>query len=173
MSKLILKNVVCQILFCEYRKYSQSEIGSKETANSQVHNNIPKKFCFFSLLKSCLNLGFDVIGSDTNNRYADGDNIGSIYSVSIASLIIFEMTMSSVKQLEDNRAYGFSLKYKLISSANGPDDSSVEVDSDLIRRQRVLKKKQKESEEKISCREYAQGSFCFCVRPEKPTCGLG
>ena len=60
-------------LKCDYIRYSPSEISTINTANSQRYINMPRENSLISLLKSYLDLNFDVLHAATNNRYVDAD----------------------------------------------------------------------------------------------------
>ena len=63
------------ILKCDYLRYSPSEIGTINTPNIQIYNNIPRRVFVNSLKGSLLRLNTDVLHATTNNRYIDGDDI--------------------------------------------------------------------------------------------------
>ena len=48
-------------LKCDFLRYSPSEIITKNTANSQIHINIPREDTYISLLNGYLELNFEVI----------------------------------------------------------------------------------------------------------------
>ena len=50
-----------RILKCDYIRYSPSKISTINTANSQIYINIPREDSLISLLKSYLDLNFDVL----------------------------------------------------------------------------------------------------------------
>ena len=56
------------ILKYGYFRYSPSEISTIKTANSQMFNILPTEESVFSLLKSNLELKFDVLHAATHNR---------------------------------------------------------------------------------------------------------
>ena len=56
-----------KILKCDYIRYSPSEISTINTANSQKYINKPREDSLISLLKSYLDLNFDVLYAATNN----------------------------------------------------------------------------------------------------------
>ena len=58
---------------CDYIRCSPSEFSTINRANSQIYINIPRKDSLISLLKSYLDLNFDVLHAATNNRYVDAD----------------------------------------------------------------------------------------------------
>ena len=62
------------ILKCDYIRYSPSEISTKNAANSQVYNNIPREDSVTSLLNSYLELNFDVLHAATKNRYVNDND---------------------------------------------------------------------------------------------------
>ena len=63
------------ILKCDYTPYSPSEISTINTANSQMYINIPREDSLIFLLKSYLDLNFDVLHAATNNTYVDNNEI--------------------------------------------------------------------------------------------------
>ena len=50
-----------RILNCDYIRYSPTETSTTNTPNSQIHINIPREDSVISLLKSYLDLNFEVI----------------------------------------------------------------------------------------------------------------
>ena len=56
------------ILKCDYIRYSPSKISTRNTANSQMFIIIPREDSVFSLLKSNLDLNFNVLHAATHNR---------------------------------------------------------------------------------------------------------
>ena len=62
------------ILKSDYIRYSPSEIGTINTANSQIYINTPREDSVNSLLNSYLDLIFDVVHAATNKIYADGND---------------------------------------------------------------------------------------------------
>ena len=79
------------ILKCDYIRYSTSEIFRKNTANSQIYNNIHREDSVTSLLNGCLDLNFDVVHAATNNRYAD-----SIYKLTTSSGKLLKMSVMHI-----------------------------------------------------------------------------
>ena len=127
------------ILKCDYTRYSSSEISTINTANSQVHINIPREDSVISLLNIYLELNFDVLHAGNNNRYADGNNIRLVNLGPIALFSNYKLTTSSGKHLENiDHAHIVSLMYKLPTSSKGSDDLSLGFDRDRGRRQREL-----------------------------------
>ena len=115
-----------RILKCDYIRYSPSEISTINTANSQVYFNIPREDSLISLLKSYLDLNFDVLNAANNNRYVDTDDIWLINLASIALFSNFKLTNISGKHLENiDLAHIVSLLYKLLTSSRDSDDSSI------------------------------------------------
>ena len=101
---------------CDYIRYSPSEISTINTANSQVYFNIPREDSVFSLLNSYLELNFDVLHAATNNRYADGNDIGLVNLGSIGLCSNYKLTTSSGKHLENiDHSHIVSLMYKLLT----------------------------------------------------------
>ena len=103
---------------CDYIRYSPSKISTINTANSQIYINIPREGSLISLLKSYIDLNFDVLNATTNNIYADGADIWLIILGSIALFSNFQLTTSSGKHLENiDHAHIVSLMYKLLTSS--------------------------------------------------------
>ena len=161
------------ILKCDYIRYSPSEIGRMNTANSQVYINIPREDSVISLLNSYLELKFDVLHAGTNNRYADGNNIRLVNLGPIASFSIYKLSSSSGKHLEIiDHAHIVSLMYKLLTSSKGSDDLSFGFDRDRNRRQRELTNN-KTQKGKYHVRIYLKDVFGFAEYQEKSTYRLG
>ena len=130
-----------RILKCDYIRYSPTEINTNNTANSQININVPREDSLISLLKSYLDLNFDVLNAATKNRYVDAGYIWLIKLVAIASFSNFKLTTSSGKHLENiDHAHVVSLTYKLLTSSRGSDDLSIGFDRDRNRRKRELTK---------------------------------
>ena len=78
------------------------------------------------MLKSDLDLNFDVLNAATNNRYVDTDDIWLINLAAIALFINFKLTTSSGKRLENiDHAHIVSLVYKPLTSSRDSDDLSI------------------------------------------------
>ena len=91
------------------------------------------------MLKSYLDLNFEVVHVATNNRYADCDNIKSVDFGPIALFSTYKLTTSSGRHLEEiSHAHIVSSKYQLKTSAKIYDDLSIGFDRDRHRRQREL-----------------------------------
>ena len=70
------------------------------------------------MLKSYLDLNFEIIKRPDNSRYANGDDIRLVNLATTALLSNFKLTTSSGKHLEDiSHNHIVSLMYKLITSA--------------------------------------------------------
>ena len=124
-----------RILKCDYIRYSRSEISTINTPISQIYYNIPREVSLISLLKSYLDLNFDVLNAATNNRYVDADDIWLINLAVNAIFNNFKLTTSSGKHLENiDRAHIVSLMYKLLTSSKGIDDLSAGFDRDRNRK---------------------------------------
>ena len=161
------------ILKCDYIRYSPSEISTINTTNSQVYINIPREDCVISLLKSYLELDFDVLHAGTNNRYVDGNNIRLVNMGPIALFSNYKLTTSSGKHLENiDHAHIVSLMYKLLTSSKGSDDLSIGFDRDRNRRQRELTNN-KTQKGKYHIRIYLKDVFGFAEYQNKGTYGLG
>ena len=158
---------------CDCIRYSPSEISTINTANSQIYINIPREDSLISLLKSYIDLKFDVLNATTNNRYADGADIWLINLGAIALFSIFKLTTSSGKHLESiDRAHIVSLMYKLLTSSRDSDDLSIGFDRDRNRRKRELSNN-KNIKGKYHMRIYLKDIFGFAKHQEKATYGLG
>ena len=90
-----------RILKCDYLRYSPSEKSTINTANSQIYINIPREDSLISLLKSCLELNFDVLQAASGERYADVNNIRLINLAASASFSNYKLTTSNGKHLEE------------------------------------------------------------------------
>ena len=124
---------------CDYIRYSPSEVSTINTPNSQIYINIPREDSVISLLNSYLELNFDVLRADNDNRYADANDIRLVNLGSIALFSNYKLTTSSGKHLEEiSHAHIVSLMYKLLSSCKGSDDLSIGFDRDRNRRKREL-----------------------------------
>ena len=55
--------------------YSPSEISTTNTVNSQIYFHLPREDSLISLLKSYLDLNFDVLLAATNYSYVDNNDI--------------------------------------------------------------------------------------------------
>ena len=161
------------ILKCDYIRYSPSEIGTINIANSQVYINIPRGDSVFSLLNSYLELNFDVLHAVTNNRYVVGNNIRLVNLGPIALFSNYKLTTSSGKHLENiDHAHIVSLMYKLLTSSKGSDDLFIGFDRDRNRRQRELTNN-KTQKGKDHIRIYLKDIFGFAEYQDKGTYGLG
>ena len=130
MFKLVAKyQIDLKVLKCDYIRYRPSEISTLNTANSQIFINIPQEDSLISLLKSYLDLNFDILHAATNNRYVDGDDIWLVNLAVIALFSNFKLTTSSGKRLENiDHAHIVSLMYTLLTSSRDSDDSSTGFD---------------------------------------------
>ena len=90
-----------RILKCDYIRYSPSEISTINTPNSQVYINIPREDSVISMLKSYLEINFDVLHVATSNRYADGNDTRLVNLGPIALFSNYKLTTSSGKHLEN------------------------------------------------------------------------
>ena len=162
-----------KILKCDYIRYSPSEISTIKASNSQIYINIPREDSLISLLKSYLDLNFDVLNAATNNRYVDGTDIWLINLAAIALFSNFKLTTSSGKHLENiDHAHIVSLMYKLLTSSRSSDDLSIGFDRDRNRRKRELTNN-KNIKGKYHMRIYLKDIFGFAEHQEKSTFGLG
>ena len=130
MLKLNGKNEIKRtILKFDYIRYNPTEISTKNTPSSQVDNNIPREESVISLLKSYLEINFDVLPAATNNSYVDGNDIKLVNLGPIALFSNYKLTNSSGKHLENiDHAHIVSLMYKLLTSSRGSDGLSIGFD---------------------------------------------
>ena len=162
-----------KILKCDYIRYSPSEISTKNTANSQIYINIPREDSLISLLRSYLDLNFDVLPAATNNRHVEGDDKWLINLAATALFSNFKLTTSSRKHLENlYHAHIVSLMYKLLTSSKGSDDLTIGFDRDRNRRKREMTNN-KNIKGKYLMRIYLKDIFGFAEHQEKATYGLG
>ena len=125
------------------------------------------------MVKSYLDLNFDVLHAATNNRYVDADDIWLINLAVIALFKNYRLTTSSRKHLDDfSHAHIVLLMYILLTSTKGSDDSSIGFDRDLNRRKRELISN-KNIKGKYHNRIYLKDPFGFAEHQEKATYGLG
>ena len=161
------------ILKCDYKRYSPSEISTINTANSQIYMSIPREKSLISLLKGYLDLNFDVFHAATNKRFVDADDIWLVNLAVIALFSNYKLTTSSGKHLEDiSHAHIVSLMYKLLTSSKGSDDLSIGFDRDRNGRKRELTNN-KNIKGKYHKRIYLKDIFGFAEHQEKATYGLG
>ena len=127
------------ILKCEYIRNSRNEISTINTFNSEIYINIPRENSVIRLLKSSIELNFDVLHAATGNRCADGDEIRLANLGPIGLFSNYKSTTSSGKHLEEIiHAHFVYLMYKLLISSRDSDDLSIGFDRDRNRRQREL-----------------------------------
>ena len=91
------------------------------------------------MLKSYLDLNFDVLHAASSNSYAHNDNIRLVNLGPTALFRVYKFSTCSGKHLEDiSHAQIVSLMYKLITSGRGSDELSIGFDRDRGRKQRQL-----------------------------------
>ena len=131
-----------RILKSGYLGYSPGETSTLNIPDSQININIlniHREDSVNSLLKSYLDLHFEVIKKAENFIYAHDKDITLVNLGPIALFSIFKLTISSGKPLEDiSHAHIVSLMYKLKSSAKDFDDLSIGFDSSRDRRKQEL-----------------------------------
>ena len=160
-------------LKCNYIRYSPSKIGTINTPNSQIYNNIPRGDSVKSLLKSLKRLNFDVLHAATNNRYLVGDIIRLVIEGPSVLISNSKLKSSSGKHIEElNHAHIVSLPYKLITSARNTDDLCIGFDRDRGRGQRELTDN-KNIKTKYHVTIMLKDIFGFAEHQEKGTYGLG
>ena len=124
-----------KILNCDFIRYSPAETSAINTPKSQIYINIPREDSVISLLKSYLDLNFEVIKKADGPRYGNGNDIKLVNLGPTALFSNFELTTSSGKHLEDiSHAHLVSLMYKLITSTKNSDDLSIGFDRSSARR---------------------------------------
>ena len=161
------------ILKCDYIRYSSSGISTTNTANSQIYNNIPKEDSLISLIKSYLDLNFDVLNAVTGKRYVDNDDIWLINLASTALFSNYKLPTSSGKHLEDiSHSLIVSLLNNLITSSRGSHDLLIGFDRDRNRRKRELTNN-KNNKGKYHDRFYLKDISGYAENQEKATYGLG
>ena len=159
-------------LKCDYIRYSPAETSTKNTPNSQIYINIPREDSVISLLNSYLDSNFVVIKKTDDSRYANGNDLKLVNLGRIALFIIFKLTTSSGKHLEDiSHAHPVSLMYKLITSKNS-DDLSIGFDRSPNRRKDELALN-KSVKGKFHVRIMLKDFFGFAEHQEKTTNSLG
>ena len=88
-------------LKCDYIRYSLSAISTINTPNTRIYVNIPRKDSFISLLKSYLELNFDVLHAATGNKYLHANDLRLINSAAISLFSNYKLTTSIGKHLEE------------------------------------------------------------------------
>ena len=162
-----------RILKCDYIRYSPAEMSTINTANSQIYINIPREDSVISLLNSYIELNFDVLRADNNNRYVDTNDIRLVNLGPIALFSNYKLTTSSGKHLEEtSHAHIVSLMYKLLTSSKDGDDLSIGFDRNRGRRKNELTNN-KTIKGKYHIRIYLKVIFGFAEHQEKGTYGLG
>ena len=162
-----------RILKCDSIRYSPAEISTINTANSQIHINIPREDSVISLLNSYLELNFDIIRADNSNRYVDANDIRIVNLAPIALFSNYKLTTSSGKHLEEiSHAHIVSLMYKLLTSSKDSDDLSIGFDRNRGRRKNELTNN-KTIKGKYHIRIHLKDIFGFAEHQEKGTYGLG
>ena len=127
-----------RILKCDYIRYSPAEISTTNTANSQIYINIPREDSVISLLKSYIELNFDVLRVDNSNRYVDANDIRLVNLGPIALFSNYRLTTSSGKHLEEiSHGHIVSLMYKLLTSSKDSDDLSIGFDRNREKKKRI------------------------------------
>ena len=157
------------IFNCDFIRYSPSEIGTINTAKSQVCIFIPIGYSVISHLCSYLDLKFVVLQAASNDRYVDNNNTMLVNLAPIGLFSSYKITASSGKHLEDiSHAHIVSLLYKLTTSARDTDDLSFGFDRDRGRRQRELTNN-KNQKGRYHVRNMLGDAFGFAEHQEKAT----
>ena len=125
------------------------------------------------MLNSYLELNFDVLRADNNNRYVDTNDIRLVNLGPIALFSNYKLTTSSGKHLEEiSHAHIVSLMYKLLTSSRDSDNLSIGFDRNRGRRKNELTNN-KTIEGKYHIRIYLKDIFGYVEHQEKGTYGLG
>ena len=162
-----------RILKCDYIRYSPAEISTINTVNSQIYINIPREDSVISLLNSYIELNFDVLRANNNNRYVDTNDIRLVNLGPIALFSNYKLTTSSGKHLEEiSHAHIVSLIYKLLTSSRDSDDLSIGFDRNRGRRKNELSNN-KNIKGEYHIKIYLKDIFGFAEHQEKGTYGLG
>ena len=127
---------------------------------------MPREVSVISLLPSYIDLNFRVVHAATRTRYADGNEMKSIYLGTTTLFSYNRLTTSSGKHIEAfSQAYFVSLMYKLIKSVREPHDLSIGFDRDRQRRQRELTNNKNKKVNIIL--EICSKMSWFCGKPKK------
>ena len=162
-----------RILKCDYIRYSPAEISTINTANSQIYINIPREDYVISLLNSYLELNFDTLHAENNDRCVDANDIRLVNLGPIALFSNYKLTTSSGKRLEEiSHRHIVSLMYKLLTSSKDGDDLSIGFDRNSGRRKNELTNN-KTIKGKYHIRIYLKDFFGFAEHQEKGTYDLG
>ena len=103
---------------CDYIRYSRAEASTIKTPNSQIYINIPREESVTSLLKSYLDLNFEVNKKVDKSRYGNGNDTRPVNLGPIDLFSIFKLTTSCGKHSGDiSVCHIVSLLYKLITSS--------------------------------------------------------
>ena len=124
-----------RILKCDCIRYSPAETSTINIPNSQISIDIPREDSVISLLKSYLDIFFEVIQKNDKSRYANGSDIKLVKLGPIVLFSNFKLTTGSGKHLENiSHAHLVPLMYKLITSSKNSDDLSIGFDRSSARR---------------------------------------
>ena len=125
------------------------------------------------MLKSYLELNFDVLQAATINRYVDTSDIRLVNLQPTALFSNYKLTTSSGKHLEEiSHAHIVSLMYKLLTSSKDSDDLSIGSDRNRGRRKNDLSNN-KSIKGKYHIRIHLKDFFGYAECQEKGTYGLG
>ena len=125
------------------------------------------------MVRSYLELNFDVLQATTNNRCVDTNDIRLVNLGPIALFPNYKLTTSSGKRLEEiSHAHIVSLMYKLLTSSKDSDDLSIGFDRNRGRRKNELSNN-KSIKGKYHIRIYLKDILGFAEHQEKGTYGLG
>ena len=118
-------------------------------------------------------MNFEVIKRADSSRYANGNDVRLVNLALFSLFIIFELTTSSGKHLEDiSRAHIVSLRYKLITSSKNSDDLSIGFDHSCNRRRDELTNN-RNVKRKYHLELLLNDVFGFAEHQEKATYDLG
>ena len=94
-----------------------SDLGTANTANSHLYYNTHRKKSVISLINSFIELNYEVVRANDNNRYAERRDIKVVNVGLVAFFSNYELAISSRKPLEEiTHAFLARLLYKSIAA---------------------------------------------------------
>ena len=118
-----------------YLLFTCRHFNSKHAYWSNIYRIYLEKIQF-SLLKTYVDLKFEVIKKADNSRYANSNDIRLVNLGSVTLFSKFKMTTFSRRHAENfSHAHLVCFLYKLLTSSRGADDLSIGFDRDRGRRQ--------------------------------------
>ena len=160
-----------RILKYDYIRYSPSEKGEKNTANSQININVSREDSVSSLLNSSLDGNFEVIKKADNFGYGNDNEIRLVHLGPIAFFSNFKLIISSRIHLkETSHAHIVSSIHKIITTAKDSNDLSFAFERDRARRRDELARN-KNIKGNIHIRTMLKDVFSFAEHQEEATYG--